>query len=418
MAYAAVLLLQQGLEDLQHLMTDKWSESDLERVKSGVCFMEGILKASDPEKMKAFEEWASNLDSLSTLMFMRSYLRFDVNRTLPEDSVFSFTNFKVLRVLDISFHPFDHFPEEILQLKFLRYLALASFSYIPSSVDALCFLQTLIRYSHEEDLDLPLSIWHLKQLRHLCFKKSSYFPIPANSTNSPERAQPTLSSFTEEYLCLRNLQTLSNISLTSCTRLVLSGIPNLKKLGVRETKDECENDEEMLDHLSNVKFLVKLETLKCFFIKARPLPQYDSFPPNLKKLTLRGCHRPWEEMTVLAALPNLEVLKLKYYAFEGPEWEMTEGFDRLKFLVIDGSDLMEWEASSFHFPNLQSLVLRFCNHLIEIPGDVGEINTLETIELCECSDAAYNSAKKIQLEQQDLGNEGLTVRICQHYNCE
>lgn len=344
--------------------------------------------------------------------------RFDVNRPLPEDSVFSFTNFKLLRVLDISFHPFNHFPEEILQLKFVRYLALASFNYIPSSVATLRLLQTLIRYSHEEDLVLPTSIWHLKQLRHLYFKKSSHFPVPTNLTHSPKRPQPTLSSSMEEYLCLRNLQTLSNISLTSCTRLVFIGTPNLKKLGVRETKDECKNDEEMLVHLSNIKVLLKLETLKCFFIKPRPLPQYDSFPPNLKKLTLRGCHQPWKEMTVLAALPNLEVLKLKYYAFEGPEWEMTEGFCRLKFLMIDGSDLMEWEASSSHFPNLQSLVLRFCNLLREIPDGIGEINTLELIDLCECSDSAYNSAKQIQLDQQDLGNDGLTVRIRQHYNCE
>nr|GMD17778.1 hypothetical protein Iba_chr07dCG6860 [Ipomoea batatas] len=61
MAYPVVLSLRLGLEDLLHLMIGKWSESYLERIKSRVCFIKGVLKVFDPEKTKVFEDSIRNL---------------------------------------------------------------------------------------------------------------------------------------------------------------------------------------------------------------------------------------------------------------------------------------------------------------------------------------------------------------------
>ncbi|KAM3217779.1 hypothetical protein P3L10_027222 [Capsicum annuum] len=111
-------------------------------------------------------------------------------------------------------------------------------------------------------------------------------------------------------------------------------------------------------------------------------------------------------------LPKLEVLKLKYYAFRGSEWEPTdERFQQLKFLLLDGTDLIHWKASSIQFPKLESLVLKNCYCLYEIPDDVAEIPTLQFIELYNCSSTADDSANRILEEQLSLGNDDLVVKF-------
>lgn len=64
-----------------------------------------------------------------------------------------------------------------------------------------------------------------------------------------------------------------------------------------------------------------------------------------------------------------------------------------------------------HFPCLERLVLENLKNLKEIPLNIGEIPTLRSIELRECSDSAVISAKHILDEQESLGNMGLQVRV-------
>ncbi|KAL0356316.1 UNVERIFIED_CONTAM: putative disease resistance RPP8-like protein 2 [Sesamum radiatum] len=137
-----------------------------------------------------------------------------------------------------------------------------------------------------------------------------------------------------------------------------------------------------------------------------------AFPIGLKELTLRGCRIPWKDMTIVGSLPNLERLKLRDYAFVGPEWEPTEGeFVRLNFLYIDGSDLVQWRAESIHFPILRHLTIENCLRLEAVPSGIGEIQTLQSIELDESSPSAVTSAEEILEEQRSLGNESLHVHI-------
>ncbi|XP_055807568.1 putative late blight resistance protein homolog R1B-14 [Solanum dulcamara] len=349
------------------------------------------------------------------------------------DSFITFTNFKWLTVLDICFQPFDHLPSEIWQLSTLRYLALASFSVLPPSVCNLRCLQTLIRYSHQSSICLPAEIWEIEQLRHLYFRKCCYFPkVQPEQKDYQGRfshsnlALTKLQTFSyhlgessRSNLALTKLQTLSYITFGSIKRRFFKDMPNLKKLGIRESEEECSTAKQISGKLKKLVRLEHLERLKCFFINPWILKQCDVFPPTLKKLTLRGCQLPWNQMTILCKLPQLEVLKLKDYAFQGSEWEPTaECFQQLKFLLLDGTDVIHWKASSIQFPKLESLVLKNCYCLYEIPDDVAGIPTLQFIELYHCSTSADDSANRIQEEQLIMGIDDLVVRIHKFYNSE
>ncbi|XP_011071886.1 uncharacterized protein LOC105157233 [Sesamum indicum] len=138
-----------------------------------------------------------------------------------------------------------------------------------------------------------------------------------------------------------------------------------------------------------------------------------TFPTSLKKLTLSNCCIPWEEMTVFGSvLPNLEKLKLYHSACKGSEWSPVEGqFPRLKVLIIWNNILVRWRAESIHFPNLERLHLSSMQCLEEIPSGIGDIPTLLSIDLYDCSDSCVNSAKQILEEQQSFGNETLQLYV-------
>nr|GMD60732.1 disease resistance protein RPP13-like isoform X6 [Ipomoea batatas]GME02198.1 disease resistance protein RPP13-like isoform X6 [Ipomoea batatas]GME07687.1 disease resistance protein RPP13-like isoform X6 [Ipomoea batatas] len=51
----------------------------------------------------------------------------------------------------------------------------------------------------------------------------------------------------------------------------------------------------------------------------------------------------------------------------------------------------------------------YCRELREIPIGFAEISTLKSIKLSECLPSAVKSAKKIQDEQRDYGNNDMVV---------
>ncbi|KAF3647727.1 putative agamous-like MADS-box protein AGL62-like [Capsicum annuum] len=301
----------------------------------------------------------------------------------------SASNFKLLRVLDITFQHFPRFPNEIMQLVNLRYLALATGSEFFPPVSQFWSLQTLILHVYSSDSTLPRDIWKMPNLRYLHVKPSICLPSPTKHNNSS---------------VLSNLQTLANITLSDCTKDVEIG--NLESVSALWS-----------DCIRNLALLPQLEALKIVGLKPPvQVPKLslhlDALPENLKKLTLSFTYLPWESMSSLCRLPNLEVLKLKNYAFTGPKWEhIEEGFVSLKLLLIEVSDLEEWSASNDHFPCLEHLVLKSCLRLNSIPHDLGDIPTLQIIEVENSSQSAAFSAKEIQEEQQSFGNDTLEVRI-------
>ncbi|KAK4414149.1 putative late blight resistance proteinR1B-16 [Sesamum alatum] len=332
---------------------------------------------------------------IRSMLFFRSYV----------ESLSFRRGYKLLRVLDLLEISLLFTPLEITQLFHLRFLAFSGRLSVPPSILKLQNLQTLmIRvYKRERgDSILPLlhEMWEMPQLRHLI--------LSGISSPTPLAAAPSGGQV------LENLQTLrvQNFRLTSNA---VEMIPNLKKLSLyyydvfrAAWAEYC---------LSNLVHLCQLETLSLMFrladFKVNPFPAF-ALPTTLQKLTLTDCALPWQDMAVIRSLPNLEVLKLREGSFIGEEWECSEGeFPRLKFLLMEWLSLKYWQVENSHFPCLERLIIKRCWRLVEIPGEIGDIPTLELIEVTIGlgRKSAADSAVLIQEEQRRLGNDVLQVRI-------
>ncbi|KAA8535370.1 hypothetical protein F0562_030373 [Nyssa sinensis] len=266
-----------------------------------------------------------------------------------------------------------------------------------------------LRRLEEKTLHVPPSIWKLVKLRHIQIPRGSY------ADKLTDDVYP---------LVLDNLQTISQVRPTKSFENVLARTPNLKKLGfcgnLISESTRCFYltfpDLSSLNYLETLKLssLMDPQYFLCESLNhCKPCVfQWDKFPPNLKKLTLQDTCLAWEEMSILGKIPNLEVLKLMHNACIGLQWETSGGgFHRLKFLKLDDLHIARWKADSIHFPSLQHLVLSTCQQLEKIPSSLGDIPTLQIIELSWCSHSAVNSAKKIQEEQRAMGNDLLNVLI-------
>ncbi|KAL0417067.1 UNVERIFIED_CONTAM: putative late blight resistance proteinR1A-10 [Sesamum latifolium] len=269
----------------------------------------------------------------------------------------------------------------------------------PSTIPLLWNLKVLtLASSYNMDAKvLPSEIWEMPQLRHVIVRYA-ILPDPLVAQN---------------HVILENLQTLSNIENLRFTDEILERIPNVKKLEISYCRgDPKPNVVWSYYCLHNLVHLHKLESLS---LSAKRFSLENiTFPHSLKKLHLYGCKIPWEDMTIIgSSLPNLEVLALYHNAFKGPEWNPVEGqFLRLKVLCIwHNHHLVRWRAENVHFPNLETLFLRFMSTLEEIPSGIGDIPTLKYIHLVICPDFVVDSAKRILEEQQSYGNESLQLFV-------
>ncbi|KAH6806668.1 hypothetical protein C2S51_031499 [Perilla frutescens var. frutescens] len=298
-----------------------------------------------------------------------------------------------LQELDALTIRFYEFPMEVLQLVELKYLALTLNGKLPSSVSQLSKLQFLIVDRHmsiksyrELSTYLPMQIWDMKELKHLQVMGSDLLPNPRGS--------------------LESLLKLSNVSTHSCTEGVLNAIPNLRKLGVRIESVPNDGGESSVcfDHIYHLK---KLASLKCVVVNPESVPRFalsPSFPENLRKLSLSGLGYSWGEISKLASLKFLKVLKLRNYACRGPKWELRkERFHSLKSLVIEDTNLEEWTIGSESLQYLESLRVKHCYKLQRIrwKSDGRGIEchwacykSLEKIEVVDCNPLGVEQMKK------------------------
>ncbi|KAL2515660.1 Disease resistance protein RPP13 [Forsythia ovata] len=342
-------------------------------------------------------------ESLPTFL-VRSFLQYEHLR-LP----LNVSDFWLLRVLHTIQAGYINLPKEVTELVNLRYLSGRCNKRWPlASIWKLRNLQTLILdrsfsfYPQVWPFSIPRKIWRMSQLRHVQLD-GAFLPDPP-TTRIPEE---------NSIIVLENLLTLSTIINFRCTEEMLKRIPNLKKLGIFYGNKLGALADWQYYSLNNLARLHKLEVLKCHIVRPKPHFLHSLIlPHSLKKLTLNGGRFPWEDMTIVGSSPNLQVLKLKHYAFKGPKWESNEGeFLQLKFFLIEEIDLKHWIADHIHFPSLQHLVIKECTCLEELPCGIGDIPTLESIELHNCADSLVTSATEIQEEQQNLGNDGLKVLV-------
>ncbi|KAL0298519.1 UNVERIFIED_CONTAM: putative late blight resistance proteinR1B-19 [Sesamum radiatum] len=327
---------------------------------------------------------------------VRSVLCFLTCQRFPN----SLKSFRLLRVLDAPQIFVTKFPAEVFELFHLRYLAfIHSFEgdvLIPSSISKLHNLQTLFIYGCK--IRFPAEIWRMAQLRHL-----------VSIVLDPFRG-PCASSFAVE-----NLQTLALVENFTCSKRIGQIFPSLKKLGLVYTKDRRNWEFYRLHNLVHLHQLEKLKIHRRWWKdwgNHVPLWEKLAFPMMLKKLNLEGFILSQQNMATIGSLPNLHVLKVAKCSFRDCKWETTEGeFPQLKFLKIDGTNLKQWVTESGHFPSLERLLLYSLGDPCEIPDVIGEIPTLELIEVTRWNKSLVELAKRIKEEQQDSGNDYLQVRI-------
>ncbi|KAF3632332.1 putative deacetylvindoline O-acetyltransferase-like [Capsicum annuum] len=214
-----------------------------------------------------------------------------------------FSRFNLLRVLaifheDVSPPPF---PLAITKLFHLTYLSIRCRGKLPASMAALQNLQTLVMDGF--NIILPGKIWMTKKLRHI--HVGGYYSFPSRRRETIRNIHLPID--------LPNLVELSRPYYSNCTNEVFSAIPNLKRLNVYVS---CMRKKYRLDnHLIDMSSLRKLKALKCFsngmyqHFYWQPLSMKRFvFPLSLKRLSFSKCRFPWEDISTLAMLPNLEEL--------------------------------------------------------------------------------------------------------------
>ncbi|KAI3451636.1 hypothetical protein Pfo_008301 [Paulownia fortunei] len=298
-------------------------------------------------------------------------------------------NMKLLRVLDCqpAFKHYDLFGIDLLV--HLKYLAV---SCMPASIGRLVNLEFLLVKGQIGTVDISSVILKLLKLRYLNVTPQARYDEDCNTSRT------------------NNLEFLSNVIIYNLKdEEMLKCSPNLRKL-----KCECHPfwvEENGAYRYPDLRFLTQLESLKMTTFHGGKMAEIN-FPLNIKKLTLSGLGLPWEKMSMIGRLPNLEVLKLRSRAFVGETWETRDDeFLQLRFLKLEELYLFQWNvASSEHFPKLQRLFLRNCDNLQEIPCEIGEIVTLQLIEIqWRCLKSLVESALQIEREQREIGNEELRV---------
>nr|XP_009781183.1 PREDICTED: putative late blight resistance protein homolog R1A-10 [Nicotiana sylvestris] len=296
--------------------------------------------------------------------------------------------FELLRVLDVQNIHFPSFPNEITQLVQLRYVSFTTGSEVPASISNLWNLQTMSVISVAEN-ELHPAIGNLEDVKSETFQSREI--VHACSSQGTK---------------------------FSCWKEIFMAVTNVKALGVLINPDlnEWSNFNDSLICLSDLRKLrihLALPPYVQFFPRL-PAPQWNSFPEKLMHLTLEATHLLWKDISFLGKLPNLEVLKLKYFAFQGSNWNLNEGgFKKLKLLHIFMTNLVQWKATSDSLPSLECLVLRHCYKLKEMASEIGDIPTLELIELHHCSHAAATCVEEILEEQKSMGNE---ILVAHAYN--
>ncbi|KAM3357595.1 hypothetical protein P3S68_020526 [Capsicum galapagoense] len=161
-----------------------------------------------------------------------------------------------------------------------------------------------------------------------------------------------------------------------CTREVTENIPHLKKLAIRG-RGEWDSSQPSSYDLDSLFYLKQLEKLK---LRYHNLLSMDFCLSNLKKLVLNRCSLSCGFTSSLL-------------------------FSNLKYLKIDSFNIRVWNAGEVNFPKLEHLVLKRCYSLESIPHEIGNIYTLQRIEVHSCSVVVEISVRRLQEEQNNMGND-------------
>ncbi|KAL7181055.1 hypothetical protein ACSBR1_040004 [Camellia fascicularis] len=387
---------------LQHIENDKDASSSSSNCETNnqcrLCTHSNFFEKSD---------YVSSMSYAPTVVqsFLCFTSKLDCYPDNPFGDVCSFIcqTFKLLKVLDI-WYDSAFFSRELTQLVNLRYLAInLTIAYeLPPSISNLSNLETLIIIStNYVKVILPCNVWKIPKLRHLYAKGAKVDVSLCSEEAAVDQSYPRV---------LKDLRTIRDLDPCGSVQDFLARTPYLTKLGI------CVHLLSASGNLMfpNLEFLSHLHTLKLYreFLHPTYLREV-KFPRTVKRLTLKCTRIKWEEISVLRMLlPNLELLKLEHDAALGWHWKTIDGgFPRLKFFKLKNLKFEQWITCYSHFPSLQHLSLESIKNPEEIPSSLGDILTLQLIEVNDCRFSVEESVRKIKEEQESIGNNWLKVLI-------
>ncbi|MCD7473276.1 hypothetical protein HAX54_015055 [Datura stramonium] len=301
---------------------------------------------------------------------------------------------RLLKVLDLSSHRVRALSSATLKpLIHLKYLAVSTneFHFHPKS--HLPHLETLIVKGLPNPTYLPTTVlpaifWKMEKLR--CVE------LP--------HAKFDLEGMFKESFKLENLRILRLVVLKIDSRdVLLQRCPNLQQLYISLSGPEICLKLESLD---------QLQILRLSFGRPQIVSELH-LPSNLNKLILFGA--PIESLiSFIAGLPSLEYLQLDAPQFiSSEEWCLGDiMFPKLKVLKLVMLGISRWDVSDASFPQLETLVMKRCWKLEEIPFSFADIQMLKQIKLIGCQNNSLEaSAERIkeEVEQQGCSAEGATI---------
>ncbi|XP_057802246.1 probable disease resistance protein At1g58602 [Salvia miltiorrhiza] len=240
-----------------------------------------------------------------------------------------------LRILDLEDFGVKNLPESVGTLIKLRYLGLRNnhIQELPDNLGCLKKLEVL-DISQNFMVEVPDVICKLGRLRHLYLSNVIFMKDL-------------------KIAALRNLETLTYISIDNCKLSGFEKMICLKKLGIEELDGNSDVSKlfaslaqlRSLEHLilrgyrfrsmpclDKLGILQSVRTLKLDGLLGR-LPT--SFPPNIESLTLVNSCLDEDPMPILGKLPKLKYLKLRN-AYIGKQMVILHnGFPLLKVLCIE-----------------------------------------------------------------------------------
>ncbi|XP_052287169.1 disease susceptibility protein LOV1-like isoform X2 [Citrus sinensis] len=337
-----------------------------------VCYQIRENRSLEITKRLSIFEALINSDSWKHFdTFLRSFLHLTLDRSDRVSLEYCNAickNFKFLVVLDLGTIVLEEYPTGINHLLLLKYLKLniPSLKHLPSSLCNLLKLRTLgmpSSYIHHT----PDDIWKMNELRHL----------NVGSITLPEHPGKYSSS-------LENLNFISALHPSSCSRDILGRLPSLQTLRVHGNLSSYQS--MLSNSLCTLLCLESLKLVNELAIVSQPssivLPEYQ-FPPRLVELSLSNTELRDDPMPKLEKLPHLQVLKLKKNSFIGRKLVCSSGgFQSLNVLHLKSMFwLEEWIMENDAMQNLESLVINPCACLKILPEELWQIKSLTKLEL-------------------------------------
>ncbi|PHT62346.1 hypothetical protein T459_33795 [Capsicum annuum] len=320
-------------------------------------------------------KWSSSCTPVDSVLY-REDKRIDVSSRQVSQL---FHNFKFLKVLDLESIVICSFPTVLVYLRYFS--AQTAHDSMTSLISNLWNLETLILKPTKGKLKLPVTIWKMVKLRHLCIDNSCF------TLNGVEGLLEKLEVLSSPYLsCANDVELLSRKT------------PNIQEL-------ICSFVDFRQEYFPKLGFLTRLKTLEIHLAADSTVVGPYNFPPSLRNLTLSNfflgsCHE-----SNISRLPNLHVLKLVSIFFDNDKWEVGDGeFFKLKVLKLVKCEFFEeWKTSDYAFPGLEHLVLRECPYLKEVPSSFQNIDTLKSIKVKSCNESVERSATKIKQFPEEFG---------------